>query len=82
MENISFSDIIGIIGSLLLILAYYLVQKNKELAEKSIYYLLNLTGSLFIIFSLIFKWNLSAFLIEFFWILISISGLYKTLKKR
>jgi hypothetical protein len=44
--------------------------------------LLNAVGSLLIMFSLVFKFNVSAFLIEVFWFLISLIGLAKWLISR
>lgn len=74
-------DIVGIMGDVFIILAYFLLQLGKLCAKSLPYLLLNLCGALCIIFSLIFEWNLAAFIIETVWVLISIYGLYTISKK-
>ena len=44
--------------------------------------MLNAAGALLIIVSLIFDFNLSAFVIEVFWLLISLLGLWRSLISR
>lgn len=74
-------DIIGVIGVILTLLAYFLLQINKMRPDKLYYSLLNAIGSVMILFSLFFVWNLSAWLMEFCWLLISISGVWKYYRK-
>ncbi|RLA00571.1 MAG: hypothetical protein DRQ47_09300 [Gammaproteobacteria bacterium] len=71
------SDILGLLGSILIIIGYLLLQMEKISSKKFIYSFINGLGALLIIVSLYFNFNLSAFVIEFFWLLISIFGLYK-----
>jgi len=73
-------DIIGLLGVTLIVITYLLLQLDKIDAKSSLYSILNIFGSLFVLISLIKNWNLSAFLIEFFWLLISFYGLYKVRK--
>ncbi|WP_457560579.1 CBU_0592 family membrane protein [Caminibacter sp.] len=75
-------NIIGIIGVFLIILAYFLLQSRKVTFDSLTYLLLNLFGSIGILISLYKEWNFSAFLIQVFWIIISIYGIFKTLKHR
>jgi paired small multidrug resistance pump len=70
-------DIVGIIGVILILAAFFLLQIGKLNARDFLYSLLNLFGALGILISLIQAWNLSAFLIEMAWTLISIYGLIK-----
>ncbi|MDA7848064.1 hypothetical protein N8972_01100 [Sulfurospirillum sp.] len=75
-------DFIGIFGVSLILIAYGLVQMDR-LPVKNIYYsVLNALGAFFIIVSLLIDFNLSAFLMEFFWLVFSIAGIYKYLKNR
>lgn len=67
---------VGIIGDVFIIGAYFLLQLGKINAKQLPYLLLNLFGASFIIFSLIFEWNLAAFVIETAWVLISIYGVW------
>lgn len=71
------SNIIGIVGVSMVVFAYFMTQIQKWIATELRYLLCNLFGSILIVFSLVFHWNLSSFVIETFWILISIYGLVK-----
>ena len=75
------SDIIGFIGVILTLSAYYFVNTSKWSSESLSYLLFNLVGSSFLMFSLMFNWNLPAVLIEVAWISISIIGLYRYWKR-
>ena len=80
--NLTWFDLAGFIGVLLIIVAYLLLQLDKLSSSSPSYSLLNATGALLIIVSLIFKFNLSAFVVEVFWFLISLFGLTKALISR
>jgi hypothetical protein len=82
MENLTWFDLVGFIGVLLIITAYLLLQLDKLPSSSPTYSLLNVVGALLIIVSLIFKFNLSAFIVEAFWLLISLFGLTKSLRSR
>ena len=72
-----FADIIGNIGVVCFLLAYFLLQGGKVLYSGLVYLGLNLAGSLLLLISLWIEWNLSAFLLEAAWALISMYGIYK-----
>ena len=80
--NCDFFDLAGFIGVLLIVIAYLLLQLDKLPSSSLSFSLLNAAGSLLIMLSLIFKFNVSAFLIEVFWFLISLIGLSKWLAVR
>jgi hypothetical protein len=75
-------DLAGFIGVLLIVIAYLLLQLDRLPSSSLSFSLLNAAGSLLIMFSLVFKFNVSAFLIEVFWFLISLLGLTKWLMAR
>jgi hypothetical protein len=75
-------DLIGFIGVLLIVTAYLFLQLDKLPSSSPSYSLLNAAGALLIILSLTFKFNLSAFIVEVFWLLISLFGLRKSLLSR
>jgi membrane-bound ClpP family serine protease len=75
-------DFVGITGVVILIVTYLLLQLNRLESNRVSYSLLNAIGALLIAFSLLFKFNLSAFVIEIFWILISLLGIYRSLRAR
>jgi len=80
--NLDLFDLAGFIGVLLIVIAYLLLQLDKLPSSSLSFSLLNAAGSLLIMLSLIFKFNVSAFLIEVFWFLISLIGLSKWVVSR
>jgi hypothetical protein len=80
--NFDLFDLAGFIGVLLIVIAYLLLQLDKLPSSSLSFSLLNAAGSLLIMLSLIFKFNISAFSIEVFWFLISLIGLSKWLASR
>jgi hypothetical protein len=80
--NLDLFDLAGFIGVLLIVIAYLLLQLDKLPSSSLSFSLLNAAGSLLIMLSLVFKFNVSAFLIEVFWFLISLIGLSKWLIAR
>jgi len=73
-------DFIGVCGVSLIVITYGLVQTDR-LSVKNIYYsLANALGAFLIIISLLVDFNLSAFLMEFFWLIFSLAGIYKYMK--
>ena len=77
--NFHLFDLAGFIGVLLIVVAYLLLQLDKLPSSSPRYSLLNAAGALLIIVSLIFAFNLSAFIVEVFWFLISLLGLWRSL---
>ena len=82
IANLSWFDVVGFIGVLLIVVAYLLLQLDKLPSSSPKYSLLNVGGALLIIVSLIFAFNLSAFIMEVFWLLISLLGLWRSLVHR
>jgi hypothetical protein len=70
-------DLIGNIGVVMLMIAYLMLQLDKLRSDGLAYSLLNLFGAILIILSLLVNFNLSAFLMEVFWVLISFVGIYR-----
>ncbi len=75
----SWFDLIGNIGVALMVIAYLMLQLGKLSSSAVSYSLLNAAGALLVITSLVFHFNLSAFLMEVFWFFISLIGLSKPL---
>jgi hypothetical protein len=70
-------DFIGNIGVVVLIIAYLMLQLNKLRSDGLAYSLLNAAGASLIVVSLLVNFNLSALLMEVFWVLISFVGIYR-----
>ncbi len=73
----SVPDLVGTLGVVMIIGSYLLVQVGRLNAISVVYTLVNALGALFVLISLYFDFNLSAFLIELFWLLISLVGLLR-----
>jgi hypothetical protein len=70
-------DFAGNIGVALMVLGYLLLQAEKIRSSDLTYSLMNGIGALLVVVSLLYRFNLSAFLVEGFWFLISVYGLIK-----
>lgn len=73
----SWFDIAGLVGVVLIVVAYLLLQLGKLPSSAPSYSLLNAIGAFLVMASLWFDFNLSAFLMEAFWFLISVFGLLR-----
>ena len=76
------TDAIGMTGTFLVVIAYYLLQLERIDPKGLSYNIFNLTGAVCLLFSLYFKFNLASVVIEIFWIGASIIGLWKYLQRR
>ena len=70
-------DFTGNVGVALMVLGYLLLQAEKVRSSDLSYSLMNGIGALLVLISLLYRFNLSAFLVEAFWLLISIYSLIK-----
>lgn len=78
--ELTLTDLIGIIGVFVIIVAYMLLQLEKMEAKDLSFSVLNTLGALLIIISLMYDWNLASFLMESIWMLISLYGILKYYK--
>ncbi len=76
-----YTDLIGMTGTALVVLAYYLLQLEKIDPKGLAYNLLNLFGATFLLISLLYTFNLASFVIELFWIGASLIGLWKLMRR-
>nr|VFJ88588.1 MAG: hypothetical protein BECKH772A_GA0070896_100109 [Candidatus Kentron sp. H]VFJ90684.1 MAG: hypothetical protein BECKH772B_GA0070898_100119 [Candidatus Kentron sp. H]VFJ96847.1 MAG: hypothetical protein BECKH772C_GA0070978_100099 [Candidatus Kentron sp. H] len=76
MQNI-IPDTIGVLGVVLMLTAYFLLQIGKIASTSFSYSFLNCLAALMILFSLFFDWNLPSVIIEACWVLISAYGIYR-----
>lgn len=68
-------DFAGNLGVLLIIGSYFWMQIGRISGQSSSYAAVNAIGAALVLISLYFEFNLSAALVESFWLLISILGL-------
>ena len=80
--RLNWYDVAGFAGVILIIVAYLLLQLNKLPSSSPVYSAMNAVGALLVLVSLLFDFNMSAFVVEAFWFLISLMGLARTLALR
>lgn len=79
---IQIADGVGIVGVIILLIAYYLLQAKRINSESILYSLMNLVGATLILYSLILDWNTPAVVMESVWIVISMFALFKAYIKK
>jgi predicted membrane protein len=75
-------QIIGFIGMLFIVYAYFLLQASKVKHNSLKFQIINLIGAILLIISLLVHFNLGSFLIEVFWIIITLYGIIKNRVKK
>jgi hypothetical protein len=75
-------DLIGNVGVAIIVLCYLALQLERMRSTDLSYSLLNAVGAMLILISLTERFNLSAVIIEIFWIAISVIGIAKALRAR
>lgn len=75
------SDPVGMLGVVVILVAYYLLSVGRWPANTLRFQLLNFLGAWLILFSLYFHWNLSSVVIEVAWVIISLVGIYHALER-
>jgi len=73
---------IGFAGMVFIVWAYFILQMGNHGIDSLYYQLLNLIGAILLLISLLVHFNLGSFLIEVFWIIITLYGMLKLYKKR
>ena len=69
------SDPIGILGVILILVAYYYLSIGRWVADSMRFQLMNFFGAWMMLYSLYFNWNTASVTIEIAWIVISIVGM-------
>lgn len=72
-------DLAGNVGVAKMVFTYLLLQMGKLRINDLSYSLTNAFGAVLVLVSLLYSFNLSAFLVKSFWLLISLFGLIKFL---
>ena len=75
MIHMHWPDALGLLGVVLILLAYFLLQAGRMRGHALSYQLLNAVGALLVLVSLLYAFNLSAFLMEVAWLAVSIYGI-------
>lgn len=76
------ADIVGMLGTALVVAAYVLLQIEKLDAKSYAYSVLNLFGAFFLMLSLLVHFNLASMVIEIFWIAASLIGIWQVRRRQ
>jgi paired small multidrug resistance pump len=75
-------DVLGNIGVLLILGTYAALQSGRLAADAMSYSVCNAAGAGLITLSLLFDFNLSAFVVEAAWVAVSIYGIVRVVRRR
>lgn len=82
LDSLTIVDAIGSFGALLVVAAYFATQMRMMNSNDLAFPLVNLLGSVLIVYSLVHNFNLASMLIEGFWIVISVIGIVQHFRLR
>ena len=80
--HLAWYDWTGLAGTLMVLLAFFLLQAGRLPGNGIVYQLLNLFGAAGVLVSLLGTFNPAVFLLELTWVLISAYGIMRTLRRR
>lgn len=80
--NLAWYDWVGIAGTLMVLVAFFLLQAGRLSGTSLVYQLLNLLGAAGVLVSLLGEFNVSVFLLEGVWVAISAYGIARSVKAR
>jgi hypothetical protein len=80
--NLQWYDWIGILGTVMVLAAFFLLQARRLHGNGIVYQLLNLFGAGGVLVSLWDRFNPSVFVLELVWVAISAYGIVRSLKAR
>lgn len=75
MASIHWYDWAGLLGVASVLLSYFLLQAGRLKGNGLTYQLMNALGAFAVLLSLLYAFNLSAFVLELLWFAISIYGI-------
>ena len=80
--SIHWYDVAGLLGVVVMLWAFYLLQAGKVRGDAFSYQLMNALGAGAVLLSLVNDFNLSAFVIETCWVIISVFGMIRSRARR
>lgn len=70
---------IGLVGMMLVVLAFYQTVNGAWSSQGLQFNVVNFSGAVLLLLSLLVHFNLGSFIIEVFWIAISLKGMFKAI---
>lgn len=78
--ELAWYDWVGLLGTVIILLGFLMLQAGRLAGTDLIYQLINLFGAAGILVSLMGKFNLSVFLLEGAWMAVSLYGIVRSFK--
>jgi len=75
-------DILGTAGVAVIVVAYFLLQSGRLRSDQLAYSVMNGVGAVLILVSLYYDFNFPSFVVEFFWLLISLYGIARSVRQK
>jgi len=75
-------DILGTVGVAVIVAAYFLLQSWRLRSDQLAYSVMNGGGAVLILISLYYNFNFPSFVVEFFWLLISLYGIARSVRQK
>lgn len=82
LTTLVWHDVVGTVGVSMIVVSYSLLQARKVSSDNPTFYVVNGIGAALILLSLTVEFNFSAVIMEGFWLLISLVGIWRTLRAR
>ena len=82
IASLTIPDLIGFVGVGFIVSTYGLSQLGRMDVNRPLYPSLNAAGALLILYSLAHNFNAASVVIELFWLVISLIGLFRALRAR
>lgn len=82
MISMHWYDWAGLLGVVAILLAYFLLQAGRVRGDALTYQLMNAFGALAVLLSLLYAFNLSAFVLEGLWLAVSVYGIARGRRAR
>ncbi len=80
-HNFGWHDVVGLAGVIMLLGTYFALQIDRIDSRSLAYSLLNGISAVLILISLLYTFNWASFIIEIFWISISLIGIVRWMKR-
>lgn len=80
--NLEWYDWVGLLGTVMILGGFALLQAGRVSGTGLVYQLLNLFGATGVLVSLLGTFNLSVFLLEAAWIVVSLYGIARSLRAK
>lgn len=78
--TIPWYDLVGLVGTVIILLGFFLLQAGRLAGTDLTYQLINLFGAAGILVTLIGAFNMSVFLLEATWMAVSFYGIVRSFK--